>query len=221
MKTEAQSRWVFLYLILNHGHLRHQGAESRIKVIICVDLLCYATYPKCSNNLIEYVRGEQKLEIAIAMSSSYYISNSLPFPHSIINNKSQTPFLFFKIRKKSLIARCTSSSSSTFHNIPKRLEFAASILPGGDWWTLPKHPEEDRTEPTPALLALRRIWELVADQRWVAFVAFASLVLAAVSFYSFSNKQCSKCYLHTLCFECRVVVYACLDTFLFLWFLVK
>ncbi|XP_024625727.1 ABC transporter B family member 26, chloroplastic isoform X2 [Medicago truncatula] len=121
------------------------------------------------------------------MSSSYYfsISNSLPFPHSINNNnKPQThSVLFSKIIKKSLITRCTSSSSSssTFHNIlPKRLAFAASTLPGGDWWTLPKHPEEDRAEPMPALLALRRMWELVADQRWVALVAFVSLVLAAV-----------------------------------------
>ncbi|KEH22151.1 putative peptide-transporting ATPase [Medicago truncatula] len=122
------------------------------------------------------------------MSSSYYfsISNSLPFPHSINNNnKPQThSVLFSKIIKKSLITRCTSSSSSssTFHNIlPKRLAFAASTLPGGDWWTLPKHPEEDRAEPMPALLALRRMWELVADQRWVALVAFVSLVLAALS----------------------------------------
>jgi len=144
------------------------------------------------------------LEIEIAMYSSYCysISNSLPFPHSI--NKSQTPVLFSEIRKKKSLVT-SSTSSSTFNNILlKRLRFAASILPAGDWWTLPNHPEEDRAEPTPALLALRRIWELVADQRWVALVAFASLVLAAVSFTlsllteNVQNLLLLKCYLHTL-----------------------
>ncbi|PNX72396.1 ABC transporter B family member chloroplastic-like [Trifolium pratense] len=119
------------------------------------------------------------------MSSSSFsiISNLLPSPHSNIHNfhtffisnhnKPQTSFLISKF----------SHHSSNFHNTlaAKHLRSPASILPGGDWWTLPNHPEEDDAEPTAAMLALRRMWDLVADERWVALGAFGSLVIAAVS----------------------------------------
>jgi hypothetical protein len=126
------------------------------------------------------------------MSSSFsVISNLSPSsPHSNIHNfhtffisnhnkPPQTSFLFSKF----------CHHSSIFHNTlaAKRLRFAASILPDADRWTLPKHPEEDDAEPTAAMLALRRMWDLVADERWVALGAFGSLVIAAVSF---SIKQC-------------------------------
>jgi hypothetical protein len=126
------------------------------------------------------------------MSSSFSVISNLPpsSPHSNIHNfhtffisnhnkPPQTSFLFSKF----------CHHSSIFHNTlaAKRLRFAASILPDADWWTLPKHPEEDDAEPTAAMLALRRMWDLVADERWVALGAFGSLVIAAVSF---SIKQC-------------------------------
>jgi len=62
----------------------------------------------------------------------------------------------------------------------KRVELLASILPGGSWWALPEL-REDGVEPTAAWIAIRRIWELVAGERRVAFVAVVSLVIAAVS----------------------------------------
>ncbi|KAK7395788.1 hypothetical protein VNO78_16358 [Psophocarpus tetragonolobus] len=46
------------------------------------------------------------------------------------------------------------------------------------WWALPEL-RGDAAEPTAALLALRRMWDLVDDQRPVAFVAVGSLVIAA------------------------------------------
>ncbi|CAJ1782305.1 unnamed protein product [Sphenostylis stenocarpa] len=61
----------------------------------------------------------------------------------------------------------------------KRVGVLASILPGGRWWALPEL-REDGSEPTAAVIALRRMWELVADERRVAFVAVGSLVIAAV-----------------------------------------
>ncbi|WJX81252.1 ABC transporter B member 26, chloroplastic [Trifolium repens] len=120
------------------------------------------------------------------MSSSFsVISNLSPSsPHSNIHNfhtffisnhnkPPQTSFLFSKF----------CHHSSIFHNTlaAKRLRFAASILPDADWWTLPKHPEEDDAEPTAAMLALRRMLDLVTDERWVALGAFGSLVIAALS----------------------------------------
>ncbi|XP_058756292.1 ABC transporter B family member 26, chloroplastic-like [Vicia villosa] len=124
------------------------------------------------------------------MSSSSSISNSLPYPHSNIHKfhtftsnhyKPQSRFLFsFPVSKinsvRSLKTRCASDDASSFHGV----EFIVSILPGGDWWALPKH-REDPAEPAEAKLALRRMLELVSDERWVAVVAFGSLVIAALS----------------------------------------
>ncbi|CAI8604183.1 unnamed protein product [Vicia faba] len=109
------------------------------------------------------------------MSSSSCISYLLPSPHSNIHkfhNKTQSRFLFsFPISKinnvRSLKTRCGSDDASSFHGV-------------GDWWSLPKH-REDHAEPTEAKLALRRMLELVAHERWVAVVAFGSLVIAALS----------------------------------------
>ncbi|KAJ7970785.1 ABC transporter B family protein [Quillaja saponaria] len=65
----------------------------------------------------------------------------------------------------------------------KRVSFVQSILPGGGWWNLYEHDEDDAeaAKPLTVLLALRRIWELVADESCVIFVAFGSLIVAAVS----------------------------------------
>ncbi|KAL2320153.1 hypothetical protein Fmac_029122 [Flemingia macrophylla] len=71
--------------------------------------------------------------------------------------------------------RCLLGSS-----FPKRVGFAASIRPGVSWWTLPEL-RKDIAEPTAAMVALRRMWELVAGERWVAFVGVGSLVIAALS----------------------------------------
>ncbi|XP_077250523.1 ABC transporter B family member 26, chloroplastic-like isoform X2 [Tasmannia lanceolata] len=50
------------------------------------------------------------------------------------------------------------------------------------WWRLPHHFEEGNTTKTPTVpFVLRRMWELVANDRWVIFAAFASLILSAVS----------------------------------------
>ncbi|KAJ1412152.1 P-loop containing nucleoside triphosphate hydrolase [Sesbania bispinosa] len=112
-------------------------------------------------------------------------------------NKPQTRFLLcftesglsknFRVRRPQTCCRLAASESkdddgSGFQNVPgKRVGFVASILPGGRWWTLPEHPEDDDAEATAAMLALRRMWELVADERWVTFVAFGSLLVAALS----------------------------------------
>ncbi|XP_073222207.1 ABC transporter B family member 26, chloroplastic-like isoform X3 [Cicer arietinum] len=126
------------------------------------------------------------------------ISNLLPLSHSKTftvshthksqtyifnhNNKPHTRFLFsFSKSGRSKICnlktRCVSDDVPRFH---KRVGLLASVLPGGDWWTLPNH-REDEAEPTAAIVALRRMWELVADERWVVTVAFGSLVIAAIS----------------------------------------
>lgn len=65
----------------------------------------------------------------------------------------------------------------------KWIGFVQSISPGGSWWNLSEHQEDDfeAAKPMTALLALRRMWVLISDARWIIFVAFGSLVIAAVS----------------------------------------
>lgn len=65
------------------------------------------------------------------------------------------------------------------------LSFMQSALPGGSWWNLydSKEVESSGTaaKPFTVLNALRRLWILVEDDRWVIYVAFSSLTISAVS----------------------------------------
>ncbi|KAK9272693.1 hypothetical protein L1049_003070 [Liquidambar formosana] len=56
-------------------------------------------------------------------------------------------------------------------------------MPGGSWWSLwdSEDVETRATKPITALVALRRMWDLVADDKWVVFVAFCALTVAALS----------------------------------------
>ncbi|XP_057491165.1 ABC transporter B family member 26, chloroplastic-like isoform X2 [Actinidia eriantha] len=59
------------------------------------------------------------------------------------------------------------------------------LLPGGNWWNLGDSDEigstAKSTKPVTVSLALRRIWALIADDKWVIYTAFASLTIAALS----------------------------------------
>ncbi|XP_057437352.1 ABC transporter B family member 26, chloroplastic-like isoform X1 [Lotus japonicus] len=111
----------------------------------------------------------------------------IPQSHAFTRNfnNPNTRFLFQVTTPKTrcrLAASESKEDGSGFQKvIGKRLEFLASIFPGGSWWTLPEHPEDDDADATAVFPALRRMWELVADEQWVAFVAFGSLVVAALS----------------------------------------
>ena len=66
------------------------------------------------------------------------------------------------------------------------IERLRNVLPGGSWWRLEDGDEAGdgggRAEGsgTTAFSALRRMWGLVAADRWVIYAGFASLVGAAV-----------------------------------------
>ncbi|GMP82662.1 hypothetical protein CsSME_00036871 [Camellia sinensis var. sinensis] len=60
--------------------------------------------------------------------------------------------------------------------------FVRSILPGGSWWSFSKDVEVVMAaKPVTVWLALRRMWELIATDRWVIFAAFSALILTAFS----------------------------------------
>ncbi|XP_068485604.1 ABC transporter B family member 26, chloroplastic-like isoform X8 [Phaseolus vulgaris] len=129
------------------------------------------------------------------MSSS---QNFLRFPHSTIHLthipewNTFVPYISTKPQVHFFSSFTHPGRSETFRIIApktlcqlgplfaKRVGLLGSILPSGGWWALPEL-REDGVETTAALTALRRIWELVADERRVAFVAVVSLVIAALS----------------------------------------
>ncbi|KAF2308465.1 hypothetical protein GH714_009821 [Hevea brasiliensis] len=57
-----------------------------------------------------------------------------------------------------------------------------SVLPGGSWWRLCDSKEEGGAgNPVTVRDALLRMWELLGNDQWIMYVAFASLITAAVS----------------------------------------
>ena len=63
------------------------------------------------------------------------------------------------------------------------MAFVRTILPGGSWWSFSEDVEvRILAEPVTVSRALVRMWKLVANDRWVIFAAFSTLIVAAVSF---------------------------------------
>ena len=75
------------------------------------------------------------------------------------------------------------TNGSLSHVVGKSTGFFRSVFPGRGWWSLPEHDEAQfaSTKPVTVWFAVRRMWELVGDERWIAFVAFGALIFAAVS----------------------------------------
>ncbi|PIN17383.1 Peptide exporter, ABC superfamily [Handroanthus impetiginosus] len=64
----------------------------------------------------------------------------------------------------------------------KWVKFAREILPGGDWWRLSTEVEDViSAKPVTVLRALKKMWELIAEDRWVVFTAFTALIVTAFS----------------------------------------
>ncbi|KAF7819526.1 ABC transporter B family member 26, chloroplastic-like isoform X1 [Senna tora] len=94
----------------------------------------------------------------------------------------------FEVRNlKTYCQFCVSENESVDSGSSKAFAkwsgFVHSVSPGGSWWNLSEHREDDieAAKPMTALLALRRMWVLVSDERWIIFLAFGCLVIAALS----------------------------------------
>lgn len=81
-----------------------------------------------------------------------------------------------------------------------KLKRLKEVLPGGRWWRLEKEKEKEKEDDQDqrsdaakkkvglsVVTALKRMWLLVAQDRWVVFVGFVSLVGAAVIFQLLLN----------------------------------
>ncbi|KAK9117283.1 hypothetical protein Sjap_016230 [Stephania japonica] len=91
------------------------------------------------------------------------------------------------------------------------IEVLRSALPGGTWWELPGHVDVGDAEPVTVVSALRRMWDLIAQDRWVVFVAFVGLVVAAVQTVFFIFVSCIVLFLSQTSHG-RLVAFGDLDT---------
>ncbi|KAK4429789.1 ABC transporter B family member 26, chloroplastic [Sesamum alatum] len=67
--------------------------------------------------------------------------------------------------------------------LKKWVQLVREILPGGEWWKLSTEEVEDviSAKPVTVLRALKKMWELISQDRWVIFTAFVALVVTALS----------------------------------------
>lgn len=80
-------------------------------------------------------------------------------------------------------ALCEEKEDEEFLKRLRRwFSFLPSILPGGSWWDFSENVEiQESARPVTVWRALAKMWQLVAQDRWVIFAAFSALILAAVS----------------------------------------
>ena len=64
------------------------------------------------------------------------------------------------------------------------IKLVVSVLPGGSWWRLEEQEKEvgidEQKSASSVIYVLRRMWMMVAGERWIIFAASAALVIAAV-----------------------------------------
>ncbi|KAJ0972498.1 hypothetical protein J5N97_020457 [Dioscorea zingiberensis] len=77
------------------------------------------------------------------------------------------------------------SRRGSLERLQAGIKLLISVLPGGSWWSLEEQEEEvginEKKSVSSATHVLRRMWMMVADERWIIFAASAALVTAALS----------------------------------------
>ncbi|KAI3467581.1 hypothetical protein Pfo_024244 [Paulownia fortunei] len=89
----------------------------------------------------------------------------------------------YPINKEDEISFTESEKVELSEKLKKWVKFVRQILPGGDWWRLSTEEVENviLAKPVTVLRALKKMWELIAQDRWVIFTAFVALIVTAVS----------------------------------------
>lgn len=66
--------------------------------------------------------------------------------------------------------------------LKKWIKFVREVFPGGEWWRLSSEEIDVglSSKPVTVLRALQKMWELIAQDRWVVYTAFIALIVAAV-----------------------------------------
>ncbi|PIN01196.1 Peptide-transporting ATPase [Handroanthus impetiginosus] len=81
---------------------------------------------------------------------------------------------------------CCEQMNETLQIFKRWFEFIRDTFPGGSWWNLSDFERKIDGSPTAAkpltvLTALKQMWALVADEKWILYIASGTLAIAAVS----------------------------------------
>ncbi|KAK9119819.1 hypothetical protein Scep_017912 [Stephania cephalantha] len=104
-----------------------------------------------------------------------------PQPHQLSRLAISTTRLSISPSKSASSVNAFASEGFAEERDRSWTEILRSVLPGGTWWELPHHVELGDAEPVTVVSALRRMWDLIAQDWWVVLVAFVGLVVAALS----------------------------------------
>ncbi|KAG6426461.1 hypothetical protein SASPL_110684 [Salvia splendens] len=87
----------------------------------------------------------------------------------------------YPIAKDDGVPSTASEKIELTEKLKKWVKFAREIFPGGDWWRLPTEDIGDVmvAKPVTVFRALKKMWDLIAEDRWVIFTAFVTLVITA------------------------------------------
>lgn len=88
----------------------------------------------------------------------------------------------YPVNKEDEISFTESEKVELSEKLRKWVTFVREILPGGEWWSLSTEGVGDviSAKPVTVLRALKKMWDLIAEDRWVVFTAFVALIVTAV-----------------------------------------
>ncbi|GFP82661.1 ABC transporter b family member 26 chloroplastic [Phtheirospermum japonicum] len=88
-----------------------------------------------------------------------------------------------RVAKCGVVDHDDSERVELSEKLKKWIKLVREILPGGDWWRLSSEGLENvvSAKPVTVVRALRKMGELIAQDRWVIFAAFVALIVTAIS----------------------------------------
>lgn len=88
----------------------------------------------------------------------------------------------YPINKEDEVSFTDSEKVELSEKLKKWVKFVREILPGGEWWSLSNEEIGNviSAKPVTVLRALKKMWDLIAEDRWVIFTAFVALIVTAV-----------------------------------------
>ncbi|KAL8519167.1 hypothetical protein ACS0TY_010195 [Phlomoides rotata] len=89
----------------------------------------------------------------------------------------------YPINKEDELSFTESEKVELSEKLKKWVTLVRQILPGGQWWSLSGEGVGDviTAKPVTVFRALKKMWDLIAQDRWVIFTAFVALIITALA----------------------------------------
>lgn len=81
-------------------------------------------------------------------------------------------------------------------------------MPGGSWWSLCEREDDQvvAAKPLTVVFALRRLWGLLGDDKWIMYAAFGAVIISAVSSLLLIEQQ-------WILYKIKLVLSLCINVF--------